>query len=150
MAMRTIEGEVLAALLVLLLLFAAGPGHVLAQPSPASDEAAYTGLIVVARGAQRSISPKLLTPAGVVIYGSWKPGEVNVDYAIKVGVVGYPASVAQSRRGGANPLVVEALGVTGPARTHVVVSEPDAARIRAANVKGRFLERFLVDIVIQH
>jgi hypothetical protein len=30
-----------------------------------------------------------------------------------------------------------------------VVSEPDAARIRAANVKGRFLERFLVDIVIQ-
>lgn len=148
--MRTLAGHLLAAIMLSMLLMAGVTGQVLAQGGPASDQPAYTGLIVVAHGAQRSIAPKLVTPTGEVVYGVWKPGEVNLDYAIRVGVVGYPASVSASRRGGTNPLVVESLGVAGPARTDVVLSEVDAARIRAANARGKFLERFLVDIVIQN
>lgn len=111
----------------------------------------YTGLIVVVRGvaAQRSMTPRLVTSAGEVVYGVWKPGEVDPEYAIKVGVAGYPVSVSRSRRGGARPLIIEAVGVAGPARTDIVIREEDALRVRQANAVGRFLERFQVDIVIE-
>ncbi|MBI4279592.1 MAG: LPP20 family lipoprotein [Armatimonadetes bacterium] len=120
-------------------------------PPQVSAAAGHTGLVVVVRGlgAQRSMTPRLVTVSGEVVYGQWSPGQVDPDFALRHGVAGFPRAVDLSRRGGARPLVVHAISVRGAARTDIVISDEDAARIRQANQAGRFLDRFLVDIVIE-
>jgi hypothetical protein len=127
-------------------------------PVPSPDpNAQYTGLVIVVKGMRldRSMSPAVLTPRGEVVYGRgwWRPGEVSQEFANRHGVVGYPSSRATARRAGPRPLVIMAIGVSGPPqsefKTDVIISEEDAERIRAANASSRFLERFLVDIVAE-
>jgi hypothetical protein len=125
-------------------------------PQPPS-EGPYTGLVVVVRGAHldRSMSPAILTPDGGIVYGRgwWRPGEFDADLANRRGIVGYASSMNGAVRAGPHPLVVEAIGVSGPPlsnfKTDIVISPDDAARIRAANEGGRFLEGLQVDIVVE-
>jgi len=124
-------------------------------PRASAQPAAYTGLVVVVGGIHldRSISPAVLTPRGEVVYGRgwWKPGQLNLDVAEKYGIVEYAPSLTAVRRAGAHPLVVRAIGVSGPAqstfKTDVVVSERDALRIREANARYRFLQHMHVSLV---
>lgn len=119
-------------------------------------DADATGLMIVVRGFRltRSMAPAVLTSGGEVVYGRgwWKPGTVSPDVFINHGIVGYAHSIETARRSGSRPLVVTAVAVSGPpqslAKIDVLVSDEDAERIRAANAKGRFLERFAVDFVI--
>jgi hypothetical protein len=147
------RGGVIALLFVLVITGSA------VLPTRASDCASEppTGLVVVVKGLRldRSMNPAVLSLSGEVLYGRgwWKPGELNQEIANQLGVVGYPATIQTARRGGIRPLVVAAVGVSGPplssVKTDVVVGEEDAARIRAANAKGKFLERLAVDFVVE-
>lgn len=126
-------------------------------PQPPSQPGGFTGLVVVVRGVHldRSMSPAILTPDGQVVYGRgwWRPGEFDADVANRQGIVGYASSMNGAVRGGARPLVVNAIGVSGPPlsnfKTDIVISPDDAARIREANSGGKFLERLQVDIVLE-
>jgi hypothetical protein len=127
---------------------------ILVSPGWADDQSQaggpYTGLVVVVRGmdAHRSMTPRIVTPSGVVVYGQWAPGSVNPEFAITVGVAEYPASVDQAKRSGPRPLVIQAVGINGPAHSDIVVSDADAVRIIQADRAGHFLDRFAVSIVI--
>ena len=125
-------------------------------PPPAGD-GPYTGLIVVVDGVHldRSMSPAVLTPGGQVVYGRgwWKPGQISQELANDYGIVGYAATTGgPDSRAGSNPLIVHAIGVSGPPasniKTDVIVSDEDAARIQAANAQGHFLDQLHVDIVV--
>jgi hypothetical protein len=124
-------------------------------PQPPAEN--WTGLVVVVRGVHldRSMSPAILTPDGGVVYGRgwWRPGQFDADVANRHGIVGYASSMDGAVRAGPRPLVVQAIGVSGPPlsnfKTDIVISPDDAARIRAANEGGRFLEGLQVDIVVE-
>lgn len=115
----------------------------------------YTGLVIVVRAIHldRSISPAVLSPAGEIIYGRgwWKPGQLNDDFAERYGIVEYAPTPETANRVGPRPLVVFAIGVTGPAlsnfKTDVIVSDEDALRIRDANTRSRFLQQMRVAFV---
>jgi hypothetical protein len=155
--MRTSEMKttVLRILTVALLaVLVAAPGF--AQRASAQP-GAYTGLVIVVRAVHldRSISPAVLTPAGEVVYGRgwWKPGQLNADVAERYGIVEYAPTLAAATRVGPRPLIVYAIGVSGPAlsnfKTDVVVSAGDALRIREANGRSRFLDQMRVALVNQ-
>ncbi|HEV2281467.1 MAG TPA: hypothetical protein VGX75_03615 [bacterium] len=149
-------GRTAARILVpaLLAAFIVGPG--LAQRASAQP-GAYTGLVIVARTIHldRSISPAVLTPSGEVVYGRgwWKPGQLNDDFAARYGIVEYAPSLETASRAGPRPLLVFAIGVSGPVlsnfKTDVVVSDEDALRIRDANRRSRFLQQMRVAFVNQ-
>lgn len=144
-AARVVGVAVVAALI-------AGSGF--AQRASAQS-GAYTGLVIVVRSIHldRSISPAVLTPEGQIIYGRgwWKPGQLNDDFAEHFGIVEYAPTPELANRVGPRPLVVFAIGVTGPVlsnfKTDVVVSDEDALRIRDANTRSRFLQQMRVALV---
>jgi hypothetical protein len=147
---RTTFVRVLALALLALL---GGPSAFV--PRATAQPAAYTGLIIIVRGVHldRSISPAVLAPRGEVVYGRgwWKPGQLNVEVAERYGIVEYASSLRTASRAGAHPLVVYAIGVSGPSestfKTDVVISERDARRIREANGRFRFLQQMRVSLV---
>jgi hypothetical protein len=146
-AVRMLVAALLAALVVT-------PG--LAQRA-AAQPGSYTGLVIVVRAVHldRSISPAVLTPAGEIVYGRgwWKPGQLNDDFAEHYGIVEYAPSLAAANRAGPRPLIVYAIGVSGPVLSNfkidVVVSDEDALRIRDANARSRFLQQMRVAFVNQ-
>lgn len=119
--------------------------------TPASDPGPFTAALVDCRGldVQAVMSPKLYDTTGREVYGTVR---VAPEYAIEVGIVGYPRSMPEairSARAGAHPLIVKAIRVADRHRFHPVISVEDADRILAANNRDKFLERtaviFLVD-----
>jgi hypothetical protein len=147
---RFLFPRVLTVALVAVLVAAPGFG-----PSVSAQPAAYTGLVILVSGTHldRSISPAVLTPRGEVVYGRgwWKPGQLNVEIAERFGIVEYASSLATASRAGSYPLIVRAIGVSGPSeswfKTDVVITERDAMRIREANGYGRFLQQMRVSLV---
>jgi len=133
------------------------PGYYSRPVSPPAAPGAFTGLIVVVDGVHldRSMSPAVLTPEGQVVYGRgwWKPGQISQELADDYGIVGYAATAGgPDSRAGSNPLIVHAVGVSGPPesnfKTDVIISDEDAAKIQAANAQGHFLDQLHVDIVV--
>lgn len=124
-------------------------------PRASAQPAAYTGLVILVPGIRldRSISPAILSARGEVVYGRgwWRPGQLNLEIAERYGIVEYAPSLATATRAGANPLVVRAIGVSGPPastfKTDVVISERDARLIREADGYGRFLQQMRVTLV---
>lgn len=120
-----------------------------------AQSGAYTGLVIVVRSIHldRSISPAVVTPDGQIVYGRgwWKPGQLDDDFAEHFGIVEYAPAPDLANRVGRRPLVVFAIGVTGPVlsnfKTDVVVSDEDALRIRDANMRSRFLQQMRVAFV---
>jgi hypothetical protein len=121
--------------------------------TPVTDPGPFTSVIVDCRGLgiNAVMSPKLYDTTGREVYGTVR---VPADYAIEVGIVGYPRSMRdalRSPRAGAHPLIVRALRVADRHRFHPVVSVEDGDRILAANNRDKFLQRtaviFLVDPV---
>ncbi|HEV2440297.1 MAG TPA: hypothetical protein VGX97_09565 [bacterium] len=141
-------------IVALLAVLVVAPG--LAQRASAQP-GAYTGLVIVVRAIHldRSISPAVLTPAGEIVYGRgwWKPGQLNADFAEHYGIVEYAPSLVAASRAGPRPLIVYAIGVSGPVlsnfKTDVVVSTEDALLIRDANTRSRFLQQMRVAFVNQ-
>lgn len=119
--------------------------------TPESDNGPFTSVIVDCRGMdiQAAMAPKLLDDNGNEVYGTVR---VSADYAIAVGIVGYPRSMSEairSKRAGSHPLIVRATGAGDKHRYNPTISRRDAERILAANGRDKFLERtsvvFLVD-----
>lgn len=97
------------------------------QPHPADGD--HDGLIIDAQGTgvMPALSPMIYSESGEVVYG---PMNVDRDYAVLMGVVGYVRSVDEARSGdraGSNPLVIRAVKATGDAGCDVVISNSDAA-----------------------
>jgi hypothetical protein len=117
-----------------------------ALPPP---EPLYTGLIVDARALnlQRAMGPRILDTTGQVLYpdASHVP---EIDFLQEHGMASYVTEAGQARRSGPHPLILPALAVAGPGRDDLVVSREAAARILAANRRGRFLERWAVSILV--
>ncbi len=116
-----------------------------------SDNGPFTSVIVDCRGfgVEGAMAPRLLDDAGNEVYGTVR---VSPDYAIAVGIVGYPRSMGEALRGkraGSHPLIVRATGAEGKYKVNPTISERDAKRVLSANVRDHFLERtsvvFLVD-----
>ena len=140
--------------LTLVAVFLVAPGFV---PRASAQTGVYTGLVIVVASVRvdRSVNPAVLTPTGELVYGRgwWKPGQLNDEFAEQYGIVEYALSVAAANRVGPRPLIVYAVGVTGPPqstfKTDVVVSDEDALRIHDANTRSRFLQQMRVAIVNQ-
>jgi hypothetical protein len=63
------------------------------------------------------------------------------------GLCAYVVDMHSATRVGERPLVVRAIGVSGPGRDDLVVSNQTAERIREANFSSRFLNRWAVCVV---
>lgn len=108
-----------------------------------SETGPFTSLIVDCRGLgiQAVMSPKLYDASGHEVYGTLR---VDIDYAIEVGIVGYPRSVEEAltgKRAGERPLVVRALRAKDSYKIDVVLSDDDARRVIQADQQAHFLEK---------
>ncbi|MBB6052693.1 hypothetical protein [Armatimonas rosea] len=109
--------------------------------TPPRDRGPFTALLVDCRGlgVQAALSPKLYDSSGHELYG---PLRVDIDDAIIGGIVGYPRSVEEalkSKRAGARPLIVQALGPKGSSKVDMVLSNDDALRVIQADQQAGFL-----------
>jgi hypothetical protein len=118
---------------------------------PVARGAGFTGLIVDAgdTGLQPSMSPKIVTEDGREIYGY---GIAKSSVVINWGMADYSPSVEHAveelvDRIGKNPLIVKGTKVNGERKTEIVVSDEDALKIFAADMKDRFLEQCRVVLV---
>ncbi|WP_461210977.1 hypothetical protein [Desulfocurvus sp. DL9XJH121] len=121
-----------------------------AAPAAQAPAAAWTGLVVDARGlgVRPAMSPRIVDEAGAEIYGT---AVVDREYAIRQGMAGYakdPQAAAANPRVAGNPLTVAAVGVTGRAATDLVIPTAKADEIRAREESSRILSQARVMILL--
>lgn len=123
-------------------------------PAPAgsapSTSVVYTGLVVDARGigAHPAMSPHIYDENSKEIYGS---ANVDRECAVQQGMSGYARDLtaAQSnQRVTANSLTVKALKTSGPGKADLIISNADAAQIRASAENASFMKKCRVMIVL--
>lgn len=120
------------------------------QAGDRADNDPHTGLILDATGigAIPSLVPVVVDESGDVVYG---PAFVSREFAVSRGMSGFATTVAAARsdkRVGDRPLIVKALGTRSTAKTELVVSKADAARLRSSVVHLNFLKACRVSIVM--
>ncbi len=126
----------------------AGQPYYQGQQQPTSTS--YTGLIIDAKGlgVRPAMAPKILDDQGNEIYGS---RYVSREWAVKMGMVGYDKDLNRARsndRVTNNPMVVKAQKVSGPNKADVVVSQQDAAQIKASAANQNFLDKCKVMFIV--
>jgi len=130
------------------------PGVTLIQPGGVTPTGApggvYTGLIINAKGlgVMPAMAPKVVDEAGNEVYGS---RYVSRQWAVQIGMVGYDKDLNRARnndRVTANPLVINAVKVSGPNKADVVISSADAATIQAAAANQNFLDKCRVMFIV--
>jgi len=120
------------------------------EPAATVPSAVYTGLVVDARGIQArpAMSPKILDENGEEVYGSM---HVDREYAVQQGMTGYARDLtaAQSNsRVTNNPFTVKGLKSDGPGKSNIVISNADAAHLRAASENLTFMKKCRVMVVL--
>ncbi len=118
-------------------------------PAPAGP-AAYTGMVVDARGIQArpAMSPRVFDEDGKEVYGS---ANVDREYAIQQGMSGYARDLnaAQSnQRVTANPITVKAIRSSGAGHSDLIISNADAQQIRSAGDNMTFMKKCRVMVVL--
>jgi TolB-like protein len=115
---------------------------------PIVDEV-YTGLIVDARDfiLKRDKSPRIVDEDGNEVYPDARHCP-SPDYVEANGMAAYTTADNESRRSGRHPLVIRAIGTTGPGPFDVVVTNEDARRILDANRRSKFLWNWNVTLAI--
>ena len=123
-----------------------------AASAPVAPGTVYTGVIIDASGlgAHPALVPKLRTPELKLVYGTHL---VPRELAMNFGLAGYAVSVEQARtthksRLGESPLVVKGLRAHGEKKADIVLSEQDSQRVALADLKGKFLKKAKVVIVL--
>jgi hypothetical protein len=116
----------------------------------ARPEQVYTGLIVDARGlgAKPAMYPRLITVTGEAIYDVMS---ANPNLVIEKGLVEYCTDLEKaegSPRIGDNPLVVEAINVSGECSTDIVLTDGDAKTVAKAVAASDFLSSARVIIIL--
>ncbi len=120
-------------------------------PAPAAPTAdSVTGLVIDARGlaARPAMSPKIVDENGKEVYGSM---QVDRQYAIQQGMTGYARDLtaAQSNpRVTSNPLSVKGIRADGPGKCDIIISNADAAKVRASAETMNYLQKCRVMIVL--
>ncbi len=112
---------------------------------------AYTGLIVDARGleVQPAMYPRLITMAGEVIYDLMS---ANPNAVIEEGLVEYSSDMevaGNSPRVGGNPLIVEAISISGEYSADIVLTEEDAEKILRVDSINTFFGGAKVIVVVE-
>ena len=125
-----------------------GQGAEKATPGQAPD--VYTGLVVDARGLAviPALAPTILDEKDQEVYG---PGIVSREFAVQQGVSGYARDlkVAQKTKRLLNtPLTVKALRIREHARSDIVISNADAAKLRSSFEHLKLLKECRVVIVV--
>lgn len=120
-------------------------------PAPAQPAAVvYTGMVVDARGMQArpAMSPKVVDENGQEIYGTVM---VDREFAVQQGMSGYARDLT-SAQGNArvtnNPLTVKGIKTQGAGKSDIVISNADAAALRAAVENLAFMKKCRVMIVL--
>ena len=117
----------------------------------AQPEEACTGLIVDARGLaiKPAMYPRLIIMSGEVIYDLMS---ANPNTVIEQGLVEYSSSMEaaiDSPRVTGNPLVVEALSISGEYSADIVLTEEDAQRVFNVNSMDNFFGEAKVIILVE-
>ncbi|NVM20848.1 MAG: hypothetical protein HWN68_03590 [Desulfobacterales bacterium] len=121
------------------------------EPSmPAPAPAAYTGLVLDARGlkGRPAMSPRIIDEEGREVYGS---AYVSREFAVQHGMAAYwkDLKAAQKhQRVSGNPLTVRGLRIGGTGRCDFVISNAHASKIRGASENLLFLKKCRVIIVL--
>lgn len=125
----------------------------LKQPETLSlpSEQGYTSVIIDCRDwpFRPSIGPRILRPDGSEVWGTV---EVDPDFAIQEGIAVFTRSLEEAKahpRAGRNPLILQAIGVSGPAWNDVILSEEDVRLLKVADSVSGFLKAFRVIFVTQ-
>lgn len=131
-----------------------GGGRVMAEKSVGEksigDEPSagpYTSLIVDASGLglKRAMSPKIRREDKSEVWGTV---EVDPDFVLETGIVSYTSSMAgatRDPRAGDNPLVIQAIGISGGKfLCDPVISDDDAQTVLDEEKITHFLEKFNV------
>ncbi len=119
-------------------------------PTKGTGSGPYTGLILDATGidAKPSLVPVVVDESEEVVYG---PAFVSREFAVSRGMSGFVTTLAAARddkRVGDQPMVVKAIRTHSTGETDLVISTPDAARLRSSAVHLNFLKACRVCIVI--
>ena len=120
-------------------------------PAPAAPTTdSVTGLVIDARGlaARPAMSPKIVDENGKEVYGSM---QVDRQYAIQQGMTGYARDLtaAQSNPRVTNsPLSVKGIQADGPGKCDIIISNADAAKVRASAETMGYLQKCRVMIVL--
>ena len=96
---------------------------------------------------KRDHSPRIVDENGAEVYPDPKHCP-SPDWVEEHGMAAYATSDSESHRSGGHPLVVRAIGVTGPGPFDVIVSNEDARRIVEANRRSKFLWKWSVTMVV--
>lgn len=117
------------------------------KEAPKEDEP-FTGLIVDTGDlkAERTPSVRILDEDGSVVY----PDEKHIpdaDWVEDHGMAAYCVDRNDTERAGRHPLTVKTLRLAGPGKDEIVVSKEDAALIRQANARSKFLWKWAVCIL---
>ena len=109
----------------------------------ASAIGGYTGVVIDCRGMNlpTAMSPVIYDTDMKPIYG-YK--NLDYDYVIANGMVGYSNDITDHRRAGTNPLVITAVGINGASP---IVSKKDAAKILIENESSHFLDKTAVTFI---
>lgn len=119
-------------------------------PATAAPPAAYTGMVVDARGIQArpAMSPRVLDEDGNEVYGS---ANVDREFAVREGMSGYARDLtaAQSnQRVTANPATIKAIKTSGAGKADLIISNADAKQIKASAENASFMKKCRVMIVL--
>ena len=111
----------------------------------------YTGIIINAANFNlvRDIAPAIKTADGNVV---WDGSNVSTDLLDEIGGVGYACSIDEAKtnnRIGDKPMIINAVGITGKARTlkDIVISDEDAVRILLEDKKQKMLDKLSIVII---
>ncbi|NOY70361.1 MAG: hypothetical protein GXP53_12905 [Deltaproteobacteria bacterium] len=110
----------------------------------------YTGLVVDARGLNPApaMCIRIVDEQGESVYG---PAFISREYAVQKGVCTYSINQIdqenQDKRVGKTPLIVRAIRIMPPGTSDLMISNTDAARIRAAVSHLFFLRKCRVLIL---
>ena len=118
--------------------------------TPPAPAAVYTGLVVDARGIQTrpAMAPKILDENGQEVYGSMS---VDREFAVQQGMSGYARDLTAAQNNGRvtnNPFTVKGLKTQGTGRSDIVISNADAAALKAAAENMAFMKKCRVMIVL--
>ncbi|HQO10220.1 MAG TPA: hypothetical protein PLK90_09900 [Clostridiales bacterium] len=114
------------------------------------EPASYTGIIIDCTGVQLrpALAPKVFSKSGDEIYGS---ANVNKDYAVQQGMMGYLKSVTSARENSRvtnNPLIINAIGVKGTNKADIIISDEDAVKLKELDSRLNVLKQCRVIAVI--
>lgn len=126
-------------------------GHALPKGPASQTSDIYTGLVVDTRGlaVRPVLAPSIVDENGQEVYG---PGIVSREFAVQHGVSGYTRDLEtaqKAKRVLSTPLTVKALRINGQARTHIVIGNTAAAKLRSSFEHLNFLKECRVVIVIE-